>query len=119
MLYLRSFNRLILISLIILLQSVAILSVGTSSAQASFVYSYTGNNYTDISIFPLDRDDGKLVTSNVPESCVRNGILICYQYYQVMQATPISVTKRISRTKSSNSNMELKYQVYLFDEDFL
>jgi hypothetical protein len=40
-------------------------------------------------------------------------------YLRVMQATPISVTKRISRTKSSNSNMELKYQVYLFDEDFL
>jgi hypothetical protein len=45
--------------------------------------------------------EGRLITSNLPESCVVDGVLVCYEYYNVLNSGPIPVYRESLPNKAS------------------
>jgi len=45
-------------------------------------------------------EDGHLVTSNIPQECVENGVLKCHQYH------PVVVSEDVSKSKAGTPETE-------------
>ena len=51
---------------------------------------------------------GHLVTSNIPKSCVSNGLMVCYRYHLLIKARPVSVSKQPTIKKISKPKIKPK-----------
>jgi len=52
--------------------------------------------------------NGNLVTSNIPKSCVSNGLMICFQYHPVIKSNSFLVSREPTIIKTSKPKFEPK-----------
>ena len=52
--------------------------------------------------------NGNIVTSNIPKSCVSNGLMVCFQYHPVIKSGPVSVSRQPTIIKTSKPKFEPK-----------
>ena len=52
--------------------------------------------------------NGNIVTSNIPKSCVSNGLMVCFQYHPVIKSGPASVSRQPTIIKTSNPKLKSK-----------
>jgi len=55
----------------------------------------------------IDRN-GHLVTSNIPKSCVSNGLMICYSYHPVIKSKSFLESREPAVIKTSNPKFKSK-----------
>jgi len=53
-------------------------------------------------------NDGNIVTSNIPKSCVSNGLMVCFQYHPVIKSRSFSVSREPAVIKTSKPNFKSK-----------
>jgi hypothetical protein len=52
--------------------------------------------------------NGNIVTSNIPKSCVSNGLMVCFQYHPVIKSGPVSVSRQPTIIKTSKPKLKSK-----------
>jgi len=63
-------------------------------------YSISFTQYID--------NDGHLVISNIPKSCVSNGLMVCYSYHPVIKARLVSIPKQPTINKTIKQKIKPK-----------
>jgi len=61
-----------------------------------------------ISITQYIDNDGNIVISNIPKSCVSNGLMVCFQYHPVIKSRSFSVSRQPTIIKTSKPKFEPK-----------